>query len=609
MCGILGHLGEKLDQNEKIKSLKSINHRGPDFNGDWQSHKSKLCWLGHTRLAIIDLSKESNQPFQDSTKNWTLVFNGEIYNFLELKKDLINKGVNFRTNSDTEVFLYGLIIEGLDFQLKCNGMWAFALWNESEETLFLGRDRFGIKPLYWSKFKHERFCFASEMKAIREINKNTPFIEDFIELCKNPFSYESTEKTIYKNIYRLKAGHNAIYKNNNLKIIRWWNTLDHLCDVPKTYDEQLEVWKEIFFDSVNLRMRADVKIGTALSGGLDSSSIISSMKHVFRSKEMKMISSDWQNGFCCSYPNSELDEKEWAEKVANSLNIPLNIININPFEVETSLKESLSFMEDPYLTLPLPMLSTYKRIRDSGIKVTLDGHGADELLLGYENILMGMSTLNFKNAYEIFNIYDDTFGNGKISKSDFLLKYLKSNIKSNSLFKKLSQFIKSNHTKYYPENKDRLHPNFLSMNPFNQALFEMFHYSILPTLLRNYDRYSMSSGVEVRMPFMDWRLVCYAFSLPMNAKIGNGFSKRILRDSVEGILTDEVRLRKKKVGWNAPINKWLKGPLSYLLEDRNIYNNLNKREKKLLDEFKLNDSPNFMEGHKIFCIINPYLYL
>ena len=292
-----------------------MNHRGPDASNDWESKiENNTCWLGHTRLAILDLSINSNQPFQDQTKNWTLVFNGEIYNFLELRNYLIKKGIKFKTDSDTEVLLNGLIIEGLDFQKKCNGMWAFALWNESEQTLYLGRDRFGIKPLYWFKSQQKDFCFGSEMKAIRSFYPQITLSNNFVDLCKNPFSYESTEETIYDDIFRLKAEHNAIYKNGELKIRRWWNTLDNIEEVPSSYREQMEKWRELFFDSIHLRMRADVKIGTALSGGLDSSSIIASMSHIYKSKDMNRIPRQWQNAFSCSYPDSELNERKMGKK-------------------------------------------------------------------------------------------------------------------------------------------------------------------------------------------------------------------------------------------------------------------------------------------------------
>ena len=224
-------------------------------------------------------------------------------------------------------------------------------------------------------------------------------------------------------------------------------------------------------------------------------------------------------------------------------------------------------------------------------------------------MLFGMNTFNLRIAFKIYTIYQETFGSSYRTKKNFFINYLKSNLKGNHFFQNINRLTNSKYSRYYPKNDDRSHTNFQKMDSFNKSLYEMFHCSILPTLLRNYDRYSMANGVESRMPFLDWRLVSYTFSLPTSSKIGNGYTKRVLRDSLKNILIDDVRLRKRKVGWNAPINNWLKGPLSYLLEDKNILNNLDSKEKNLINKFKLNDNPNFLEGHQIFCIINPYLYL
>ena len=374
MCGIIGTIGFN---NSKL-NIDNLNHRGPDSNGKWESSKGEYpVVLGHTRLSILDLTEAGNQPFVSNDGRYVLVYNGEIYNFIELRIELESLGEVFCTNSDTEVLLKGLILEGPLFQLRCNGMWSFCLWDRKKKTALFGRDRFGKKPLFYHLPKTDNLVFASEMKGIYPFLNSIEPAEDINIYIQKFFDYESSENCVIGGIKRLPPGHYAIYENGKFESYRWWNTLDHLEDVSKNYEEQVEKWREIFLDAVKIRMRSDVRIGTALSGGLDSSAIFSVMNYLAnKNNNQSRQAQDWQNGFCAHFPGSSLDESKWAKIMTDAVNTDLKKVTINPQSSSWSLDEAFYQVEDPFVTLPLPMLETYRAISNAGIKVTVDGHGA-----------------------------------------------------------------------------------------------------------------------------------------------------------------------------------------------------------------------------------------
>ena len=611
MCGIVGSMGIIPPLNVRESALSIMSNRGPDDSGEWLcKDPSSNVWMGHTRLAILDLSSAGSQPFLDSTGRWVLVFNGEIYNFLELKEELKENGYKFTGESDTEVLLYGLIDQGIDFLLKCNGMWAFSFYDNFTKDLLLARDRFGKKPLYWKKnsIKNE-YYFASEMKAIRECDKDEPLRNDYLEFARNSFDYEASDQTIYENIYRIRPGHALKIKNNNVSEIRWWNTLDHLVDVPEKYCDQVKRWREIFLDSVRLRMRSDVPLGCALSGGLDSSGIFAAMALLSMESSQRQAV-DCHHGFNASFPGLFNDEYIWAKKVAKSANGKLHKVVIDPLDGHWGFNDALAEMEDPYVTLPQPMLETYRSVRKSGIKVTLDGHGADELFSGYGHIEQTLLGFNIKFSHSGYKVL---CGAKAVTPTffGFWKKWALLNARY-GLHKIKRRLISFNGSKNFSAtintHLDKLHPKYKKMTVFEKSLFDLFHYTTLPTILRNFDRYAMASGVEVRMPIMDWRLVVYTFSLPKESKVGDGYTKRIMRDALEGILIDEVRLRKDKMGFVAPVVDWLKGSLQSVLEEKDLLDALDAKGRKLVNDFKNNQNPNIQEGAVLFDLITPYIY-
>ncbi len=623
MCGIGGIIGKRSPTIAK-KIIEKLKHRGPDSDGFWLSDEGEFpITICHTRLSIIDLSTQGSQPFFSSDKRYVISFNGEIYNFIELKKELQKKGCVFKTKTDTEVLLLGLINEGPEFQLKCNGMWSFCLWDRKLQKGILSRDRFGIKPLYYAN-QSESLIFASEMKSI------TPFL-DSINPSKNIdhflrsiFNYEATEECCIDGIKKLKSGHYLVFEDGLIKTKRYWNTLDHISKRKDKYEDQVEEWKYLFLDSVKLRMRSDVSIGSALSGGLDSSSIVSAMSFISKNNKEEYFCNDWQHAFCSSFPGTSNDETVWAKRVADDLSIPFKEIVFNPSKYPFSLIESIAMVEDPYLSMPFPMLNTYKEIKASGINVTLDGHGADELFSGYDHIKKAISSsFNLKHIRELIAIEESTksgiFSLKEKKVKRKWVKYKLRNIFNNLLFssyKSLSRVSKYKLNPFrispsYFDNDLHEHPCYLEMDSFSQVIFEIFHYTILPTLLRNYDKYSMASGVEIRMPFMDWRLVCNSFSLPLQSKLGNTFTKRIQRDALDNILLDSVRLRRDKIGWNAPCQDWFKGNLKdeveYIIENNKDSFHY-KTSKKAWEKFHFLKEPTFDNGYQTWMKILPLIW-
>ena len=500
----------------------------------------------------MDLSDGAHQPMYDKTKRYCVIFNGEIYNFLEIKKELEAKGHAFCSSSDTEVLLYSYIEWGEECVLKFNGMWAFAIWDNQKKELFLSRDRFGKKPLFYAS-TDGKFIFASEMKAIYPFLKEIRPSQDFHWMKDNIFSYEATEKCLIDGIKRFPFGHNGNYKNGNLKIKRYWNTLDNIVEPPKTYDAQVERFRELFLDACKIRMRADVSIGTALSGGLDSSATISAMAHLSKSY-VDYGKNDWQHAFVASFPGTPLDESHFAKMVVDHIGIEATYINIEPLKYWDNLEKYFYMFEDLYITSPIPMMATYGAVKKHGTTVTLDGHGADELFSGYGHLVEALwnSKFSIKNSIGILNTYQETLGNGtQFDRNSNFNIYVK------FMIKKIAKIIFGKEIR----SKDANHKNFKKLDSFSQQLYIIFHETILPTLLRNYDRYSMTNSVEIRMPFMDHRIVSFVTSLPYSSKFGNGYTKKLIRDAMDPYMPKEITWRKSKIGFNSPIVDWMQGDL------------------------------------------------
>jgi len=628
MCGISGVIDSVLMYRLRDHSL---HHRGPDGTGVWIAPDSEIpAKFIHNRLAILDLSPSGAQPMVSQDGNYILVFNGEIYNFLELKKDLEKDGVTFRGDSDTEVLLNGLVREGVDFLHKCNGMWAFCLWDRKNCTVLLARDRFGKKPLFYMNLEDGGFAFGSEMKALYPLMDRITPDQDYRHFCDHPFQYEGTEHCLIQGIKRLRPGHYAYWKAGSLQVVRWWNTLDHLVEVPLRYEDQVEQWRELFVDAVRIRMRADVRIGTALSGGIDSTAVFSAMGYIrnkYSYDAHDRSATDWQHGVCAAYPGSSLDETSWATIAAEHVGCKLDKVVLHGEVSEEALLSALYRVEDPYLTLPVPMLETYREISNRGIKVTLDGHGADELLSGYGGELIQflphLTFDEFRSVKRAITSMSSGGSDGAGNDIRDLVGWYSARVRAWNLYRHARRWLREaknfgSRDKTSVTAPDYLgdvmrmehdHPRYRSMDLLTRSLYDITHLTILPTLLRNYDRYSMASGIEIRMPFLDYRLVCFAMSLPWTSKVRGGFTKSIIRDSLVGVMPDAIRLRRDKIGWNAPLHEWFNGPLN---ETVNRINSQHGKDDRLLNaavcDYRSKSKPSFYDGQRLWQAMLPYLW-
>ena len=578
MCGIFGVINKKTEKELADICVDRMAHRGPDGRGVWQE---KGTTLGHRRLAILDLSDNGLQPmmYPYASKRYALVFNGEIYNFLELRDELKDKGYEFRSESDSEVVLASY----MEWKERClerfNGMWAFIIWDREEERMFIARDRFGVKPLFYAQFDDGGIAFGSEMKVITplmsEVRPNRGLVTDPGRIVY----YESTDECVIEGIRRFPAGSYAYADRNGLKITRWWNTLDNLVSVPDAYEEQVELLRDLFLDACKLRMRSDVTIGTALSGGLDSSATICAMAHLAdqasgsaqgagasAADSYARVNRDWQHAYVATFPGTTMDESVYAKKVTDHLKINSTFVNIDPVKAIDKLDDFIYLFEDVYLTSPIPMMLLYGALREDHTLVTIDGHGADELFGGYtfDFIHALKDAHGSKERDMVLDAYTGSFP------KDGSNIALKSTGKSAVYFNYLKRSVKDK-LKRGSEGYKRVRAagdkRYEEMDTLNKILYASSHETILPTLLRNYDRYSMANGVEIRMPFMDYRIVTLAMSLGWKSKLHGGFSKSIVRDAMAPYMPHDIAYRRTKIGFNTPIVEWMQGPLREYFTD------------------------------------------
>jgi len=586
MCGIVGiwNLNKEVLTEHKLKGFTdSLSHRGPDGFGYYIDATTNLG-LGHRRLSILDLSIAGKQPMSFAEGRYWISYNGEVFNFIELRSELKSKGYTFKTETDTEIILAAYHCWGVDCLNKFNGMWAMAIWDTIEQKLFLARDRFGIKPLFYTHVPNSVFAFASETYAFKYLeNYRRSFDEKNVSLqLKSPTALEGIGYTIYEDIYQLLPGHYMLIAKDELcKQKRWWNTLDNLQKVPVKYEEQVEQFKELLVNSMQLRLRSDVPVATALSGGVDSTAVFCTLNYMMKHTENKeRMPADWQQAFIATFPDTLSDERQFAEEVIKYTKLKGTYIILD----ETNLQDKIintAIKSDSIIGSPLiSSYMIYEKMRQSGIAVSMDGHGVDEMMYGYPWLVKAAYNFyneenNSVNRKDIENIYVDLFYDNKkdeirnqlknetVSKS--FIANLKYKFKSTPIYV-LYNSLKNNSVSILPQLSDKPY-NSGKLSSAEKMLFDCFHTNTLPEILRNFDRASMQNSIEVRMPFMDYRLVSYVFSLPTSSKIGNGYTKRILRDAMKGIMPDSIRERKLKVGLMAPMYDWFNNSLSELIID------------------------------------------
>lgn len=546
MCGIAGiiYKNKNVEAAELEKMTEKIKHRGPDSSGIYMD---KNVGFGHRRLSIIDVSDHSNQPF--FYKDLILIFNGAIYNYLEIKDELISHGYSFKTTSDTEVLLLAYDKWGVDCVKKFNGMWSFAIHDKKQNIVFCSRDRFGVKPFYYYA-DGDQFIFASEIKAVLEIKKvttvNTQIILQFIE---TNFT-EHNNETFFEGIFKLPGSHSLVYdlKTNVFQIYKYYE-LEFNAEVSKlNLQDSINLFEEKFQESIKLRLRSDVKIGSALSGGLDSSYIVAISAKQFKVKK------DF-NAVTVGSLHKEEDEGDRARIISDCLGIENSIIYPDKNEFEKLIPQVIYSLEEPFGGLSVYMQTfLMKQAQKLGIKVLLDGQGADEVLLGYSNYTAaflknhGLKD-NVKFLLNLRSHYDISIFKG-------LLIYLYySNFNVRKTYLKLRGLgLKSKYKKLIEYNHIRTLNNSYK-NIFELQKNEIF-WAQIPQLLRWEDMNSMAYGIETRLPYLDYKFVETCLSINNNFKIFTGWSKYILRKNLQKHIPDEIAWNRKKIGFNPPIEEW-----------------------------------------------------
>ncbi len=554
MCGIAGIVslrGQEITLETLQKLMEPISHRGPDGVGYWFNANRSVA-LGHRRLAVIDVSKNGQQPMKTQDDRFVITYNGEIYNFLELRQELELSGRRFYTQSDTEVILAAWQEWGESMLSRFNGMWALAIFDTKSNDLFFARDRFGIKPFLYS-LTTEYFLFASEMKAL--LHSGLIAIKHDKEVAQrlliNPFGIEGSNRTFFEQVHRLQGGHYMRLRDGKVQVKRWWRTVDHLPQTILNQEEQAEKFSSLFEDAVALRMRSDVPIGTCLSGGFDSSAILCTMSKLQKAEIGERSTKAWRHAFVASFPGMSNDELPEANIAAAWAGVIPNVLTIGKNDALENIDRILSDLDDVYISLPTAIWLTYQELRRNEVFVSLDGHGADEMMGGYRQKGEYWGFI-FRNFIAKMASGHEALAHGVDLARMLVLKRQKRFFLRGKMASIPPALSLTGEHDVLPEEWGGL----------NRRLYHMFHGTVLPTILRNFDRLSMAHGIEIRMPFMDWRLVTYVMSLPDHCKNANGYSKLIARRAMSGRMPDSIRMGTRKVGFNSPMPEWLNNDLN-----------------------------------------------
>lgn len=586
MCGISGIINKNIspfNKNEIQKINDLIAHRGPDDEG---FYFEKNFAFGHRRLSILDLSRDGHQPMHYLEK-YTITYNGEVYNYLEIKEELSKDGYKFHSHTDTEVILASYDKWGQDCVNRFNGMWAFAIYDKEREIIFCSRDRFGIKPFYYTEVDN-KFVFGSEIKQLLEFYDeryvNKKILMDYLVI-----GYENhTNETFFENIFKLEQSHNLIYdlKTNNFEIKRYYDVKKE--EMKLDENSSIERYKAKLTDAITLRLRSDVKVGTCLSGGLDSSSIAAIASDIYNTK-----ANDRFAAIHAKSSQKSSDESLFANEVADNCNLDLNIIEPTQNEFINSIDEVVYTQEEPFGGPSVFMqYFVMKKSKEIGCTVLLDGQGGDETLVGYERYypayLMSLGFFDFIKGF--FNSSE----NSKLTKKELLAYFVyftKSKIRIKRL-KNKNKFIKKEY--FDLASFDVLEKNAKSyLNLFELQREEIFH-TQMPHLLRYEDRNSMRHSIETRLPFIDFRVVETALSIDNKYKIKDGWTKYILRKIVDKILPKNIVWRKNKFGFEAPVKSWIDAIDSKIIETINksiildeILNAIDFKKLDLTQKWKL----------------------
>lgn len=568
MCGIAGVINKSgaSVERELIQIMnKKMIHRGPDAGGVFVE---KNIGLGHRRLSIVDLSEDGNQPMFSHDGRFVIVYNGEVYNYCELKEELQQLGATFQNETDTEVILEAYRYWGTDCTKRFNGMWGFALYDREKNTIFFSRDRFGVKPLYILN-TDEKLVFASEIKCITEICPEEKQV-DMVQVARylRGMQEDSDHHTFYKNIRNFPKSHNMYYDLNSHTVTyeKYWEVNGAEFKEKWQSKNPYEKCRELLEDAIRIRLRADVEVGASLSGGLDSSTIVGIVNKKYNVK---------MNTFSSVYDEKSCDEREFIASVNKFTDSNAHYIYPDKSaDILDDVKQMMYYHDGPCQSAsPYSGFCVYRGVGDC-VKVMLDGQGADEIFGGYmffynsklQTLLDKDTFLARMEAIRTILIYPLIWpGRANSLRKDLLKKALGE--------KGYKWFAKRHHLKDnggVQLHRDMLRAEFLEIdvedpsrvnqtltNALDRDMNQRLECKMLPRMLHDVDRNSMARSLEVRLPFLDYRLVEFSYSLDDSDKIRGTWTKYIVRRSCKKYMPSDVRRRKNKMGFPAPFDKWL----------------------------------------------------
>ena len=607
MCGIAGSFNSTgVDKNEIVKMCDVINYRGPDdegyvyfdsvkrltevsggkdtADGSWNANlvytprkdKNQIIdtnhlAFGHRRLSILDLSAFGHQPMCDSTERYWITYNGEIYNYIEIRQELINLGQIFNTNTDTEVILNAYKEWGINCQDKFMGMWAFVIHDTLENTIFLSRDRFGIKPLYYWISSSNTFYFASEIKQFTVCENwrsvlNHQRANDFLFYSLT----DHTDETLFEGVFQLKSGYSSIIKldeydftaGNKIHSFKWYNPI--ISKFKGSFEDAKVQFKNLLTSSVDLHLRSDVIVGSALSGGLDSSSIVCIVDNLLKEKEATTV----QNTFSSVHENEKYSEKKWVDEVLHHTSVNPHFIYPKYEELVKTLPNLIWHMDEPYQSQSAFLANqVFSKAKQQKITVVLNGQGADEYLSGYGEF-RNLRLVNYVKRLEFKKLKEE------LDLSYFKLCKYSIQVLSRHLYDSISgklRFYLASRSANYKMLHSLLDLSLLkseSLHPKDTFEYDknshvgisqyQLYSNPLPRYLRWEDRNSMCHSIEARVPFLDHRLIEFCHSLPLEYLDSKGSTKRLLSEAMNGVLPDKIKNRKDKQGFITPEEDWVR---------------------------------------------------
>jgi asparagine synthase (glutamine-hydrolysing) len=617
MCGILGiwHSdGKAVDLAALRRATTCLQHRGPDDEGyllvDTRSGRAVLCGgdntrselglpsiaqftgvigerfdlaLGFRRLAILDLSPAGHQPMSSRDGTCWLIFNGEIYNYIELRSELAARGHTFKTGTDSEVILAAYQQWGPDCLRRFNGMWALALWDGRRRQLFVTRDRFGVKPLYTVSGKGGTFAFASEIKAllasgIISFRPSSSAIARYV--AQGGFPSRAQGETFFEGVQELPAGHFALISSRGRVPGRYWSLPTEVQTPAPSIDEARACYSELFTDAVRLRLRADVPVGTCLSGGIDSSSIVAVAGELMQTEHAVSLErlGEHQQTFSAVYPtDGPWNERPYMEQVVDRVGAAGNYVMPTSERLWDDLEKLVWHQDEPFQSTSIfAQWCVMDLAHQRGVTVLLDGQGADEVLGGYrpyaiwlgQLILAGRLAQAAREARAIRSV-------AGLNPLPLLVRGLAGQLPAPLLRRlrgsRVHHAVAASGLK--PELGERLKVDvaasgeaYEGLRDLNSHLARLILEDSLPNLLRYEDRNSMAFSIESRVPFLDYRLVEYVFTRASDLRIHDGWTKWIQRVAIEDKLPEEIVWRRDKVGFETPEQQWFRAGQDHLLD-------------------------------------------